>query len=68
MLNNVTVEISQRELEVLVREAVERQWAPYKVSSVRLEMETAYEGYGPGERAIQRFKCVKVKLEPSDAS
>lgn len=66
MFDNITIELSETELEALVRDAVERQWAPRKVAAVTIELETAYSGYGQGEKADNRFKCIKVRLNPSE--
>jgi hypothetical protein len=64
LLHNTTVDVSPAELEKLVKEAVERQFAPLTVDSVEFELSSEWRGYGQGEHQVWALKGAKVKISP----
>jgi hypothetical protein len=54
-----TADIGKKELETLIREAVEAD-TKRKVSQVKFKIGTRYEGYGPSEHEVAYFDGVHI--------
>lgn len=63
MMQNITIEISEKELEQIVRDRVRLEWKR-DVVDFSIELQTCGSGYGMGETTEKRFKCIKVRLNP----
>lgn len=61
-----TADIGKKELEKLIREAIEVD-TKRKVASVEFKVGTRYEGYGPSEREVAYFDGVHITFEKEQA-